>query len=245
MNTNIRRIFDMKAPLGCIALIWVLTLTAGSPALHSEKPGLQAGSITVALPDPQYRSTITLPELLSSRRSIRRFLDKPVPLAAVSKLLWAAQGITNERGFRTAPSAGALYPLEMFIVTGPAPDLVAGMYRYEPKGHQLLRILSGDFRARLSETALNQTAIRDAPLTVVISAVFQRTQKKYINRGSQYVYIEVGHAAQNLILQAESLELGTVPIGAFHDDKIASLLNLTKEKPLYLIPVGYPPGLRH
>jgi SagB-type dehydrogenase family enzyme len=156
----------------------------------------------------------------------------------LSQLLWAAQGITHPRGLRTAPSAGALYPLELTVVAGMVTDLPAGIYRYQPAGHRIVLIAQGDRRATLADAALGQSSVRKAPVVIAIAADHQKTTTKYGDRGVRYVHLEAGHAAQNLYLQATALGLGTVVIGAFSDQSVAAVLQSAGQQPLYLIPVG-------
>jgi SagB-type dehydrogenase family enzyme len=157
-------------------------------------------------------------------------------LSEISQLLWAGQGITDPRGFRTAPSAGALYPLELYIV------LEAGVFRYDPHGHHLTTVRAQNLQLELYNVSLKQDAILDAPMTLVISGVFSRTEAKYgPARSPRYVHMEAGHAAQNILLQAVSLGLGAVPIGAFEDTEVQRVLGLPDDhEPLYLIPIGHP-----
>jgi SagB-type dehydrogenase family enzyme len=165
--------------------------------------------------------------------------DQPLTLQEVSQLLWAAQGITDPRGFRTAPSAGGLYPLEIYLVVGEVEILDRGVYRYRPQGHILVKVLDGDRRTGLAETALGQAWVREAAIDIVIVAVYERTAVKYGDRGIRYVHMEAGHAAQNLCLQATAIGLGTVTIGAFHDEQVKEVLrSLEDEQPLYVMPVG-------
>ena len=191
------------------------------------------------LPEPRYDSDISIEQSLLQRRSIRSYTDEPLTLQELSQLLWAAQGITDSRGFRTAPSAGALYPLELYVVVGDVAELPIGVYRYQPDKHQLHKTMDGDKRTELAEVAIWQDFIAEGAAVIVFTAVYQRTTRKYDDRGIRYVHIEVGHAAQNLCLQATAMDLGTVPIGAFYDEEVAKLLNLPEnEQPLYIIPVG-------
>ena len=193
----------------------------------------------VKLPEPKHDGKVSVEKALSERRSIRGFADEALTLADVSQLLWAAQGLTDPAGYRTAPSAGALYPLEIYLVSGKVASLPAGIYRYRPHGHELVKLLDGDRRSELCTAALSQTAIKQAPVSIVVAAVYERTTQKYRDRGIRYVHMEAGHAAQNVCLQAVSLDLGTVVIGAFYDDDLKKLLPLRpSEEPLYLIPVG-------
>jgi SagB-type dehydrogenase family enzyme len=193
----------------------------------------------IKLPAPKQESKVSLEKALSDRRSIRNFADEAVTLADVAQLLWAAQGLTDPAGYRTAPSAGALYPLEVYLVAGKVASLPSGIYRYKPHGHELVKLLDGDCRSELSAAALSQTAFKQAAASIVLTAIYERTTQKYRDRGIRYVHMEAGHAAQNVCLQAISLELGTVVIGAFNDDGIKKVIPLTAtEEPLYLIPVG-------
>lgn len=178
---------------------------------------------------------MTLEQTLLKRRSVRQFQDTPLTDAQIGQLLWAAQGITHPDGLRTAPSAGALYPLEVYAATQ------NGLFRYQPDDHSLERVLDHDPRPDLHQAALHQDPVLNAPLVIVINAVFARTAQRYGDaRTPQYVYLEAGHAAQNILLQAVAMELGAVPIGAFYEDQIIEALSLPPEQtPLYLIPVGY------
>jgi SagB-type dehydrogenase family enzyme len=180
-------------------------------------------------------------ETLARRRSIREYADAPLVAAEVGQLLWAAQGTSGARGYRTAPSAGALYPLELYLVAGRVEGLEAGVYHYDPAGHALTSVTMGDRRADLAAAALGQASVRDAAVNLVFVAEFERTTQRYGERGVRYVYMEAGHAAQNVLLQCVSLELGAVVIGAFEESTVSDLLLLSEtETPLYIIPVGRP-----
>jgi SagB-type dehydrogenase family enzyme len=188
------------------------------------------------LPPPARRGQLSLEEALARRRSHRAFTGKPLTTEMLSQLLWAAAGITDREGYRTAPSAGALYPLEIYLATA------AGFYHYEPRGHRLMTRLERDVRRDIYRAALEQDAVVDAPAVLVVTAVYARTAAKYGGaRAERYVHLEAGHAAQNVLLQAVSLDLGAVPIGAFHDDRLLRALDLPRDHhPVYLIPVGHP-----
>lgn len=193
----------------------------------------------IKLPEPKYDSEISIEGALLERRSVRDYKDEPLTLAEVSQLLWAAQGITDSRGFRTAPSAGALYPLEVYVAIGNVDGLNEGIYKYEPDGHELVMIAQGDKRAELYAAALGQAWVKNGAAVMVFSSVYERTTKKYGQRGVRYVDMEVGHAVQNVYLQAVSLNLGTVVVGAFDDSKVKRIINMTdKEQPVCLMPVG-------
>ncbi len=194
---------------------------------------------TIALPAPLLDGKISIEKTLRERRSIRRYGNEALTLSEVSQVLWAAQGVTARKGYRTSPSAGALYPVEIFIVVGKVGNLSAGVYKYLPLKHALQLKASGDKRPELCREALNQNAITNAPVVVIISAVYERVTKKYGTRGIRYVQMEVGHVAQNILLQVVSLGMGAVPIGAFQDREIKRLLDLDRnEEPVYIIPFG-------
>ena len=210
---------------------------AGEPFVSSNLGGV------IKLPEPRRDSKISLEAALGRRQSVREFNREALTLAEVSQLLWAAQGITDSEGRRTVPSAGALYPLEVLLVTGKEGALPAGVYRYRPQGHDLVRLAEGDMRTRLAAAALEQEWLSDAPVTIVIAAVYARTANKYRQRAERYVHMEVGHAAQNVHLQAVALNLGTVVVGAFDDAQVKRVLSLAaNEDPLCLMPVGKPRG---
>jgi SagB-type dehydrogenase family enzyme len=193
----------------------------------------------IKLPAPKYNSSTSIEEALLKRRSVRDFKDKPVTLSEISQLIWAAQGSTDQGVLRTAPSAGALYPLELFVVAGNVSGLPAGIYKYSPKSHALLSIVKGDRRIDLCNAALGQSSVKRAAAVVVLSGVYERTTTKYGERGIRYVHMEAGHAAQNVYLQAVPLGLGTVVIGAFCDEEVKRILKMAdREKPLYIMPVG-------
>jgi SagB-type dehydrogenase family enzyme len=193
----------------------------------------------IELPEPVYESSMSIEEALLTRRSLRAYTEEGLSLTEASQLLWAAQGKTHPSGYRTAPSAGALYPLEVYLVVGRLEGLSAGVYQYLPAEHALVQTLEGDIRASLANASLGQSAVEDAPVSLVLTAVFERTTQKYGQRGERYVYMETGSAAQNVYLQAESLGLGTVFIGAFQDERVRDLIGIPEnEVPLCIMPVG-------
>lgn len=194
----------------------------------------KSGSGIRFLPKLAPKGGMSLLETLWQRRSVRSFSSKTLSDNEISQLLFAAQGISDtQRSLRTAPSAGATYPLETYLVTAD------GLYHYLPDKHALRMLKSGDIRSELSAAALGQNAIREAPAIIIFSAIFERTTGRYRDRGVRYVYIEVGHAAQNVHLMAVALGLASVPIGAFDDAKVARIIGVSQsEKVLYLIPVG-------
>lgn len=218
-------------------MLHLLTLSMLIALIGAASPEGMPGS--VKLPRPVLAGDTSLEKALQQRRSLRNYKHSPLSLGELSQLLWAAQGITAPDGRRTAPSAGGLFPLELYVMAGNVSGLEAGTYVYRPQGHELQRIFSGDRRAELSKAARGEPSILAAPAVLVLSAVFGRTIVKYGERGSRYVHMEAGHAAQNVYLEAAALELGTVVIGAFDDDAVKAAARLTiREQPLYLMPVG-------
>jgi SagB-type dehydrogenase family enzyme len=194
---------------------------------------------TFHLPAPRLDNGMSLEKALQSRRSVRDFAAGPLELWQIAQLAWAAQGITGPDLHRTAPSAGALYPLELYVVTGNVMGLPPGIYNYDLRRHELILSVQSDMRRELCEAALSQTSILEAAAVFALSAVYKRTTVKYGERGIRYAHMEAGHAAQNLLLQAAALALGSVLVGAFSDEKVRQILVLKQiESPLYLIPVG-------
>lgn len=202
----------------------------------------------INLPQPRHKSDTSVEEALLGRRSVRTYKNEPLTLAEISQLLWAAYGITQKMdspgflrgGLRTVPSAGALYPLEIYVVTGNVSGLGKGVYKYHSQGHYLIKMLDGDKRSELCAAAWGQEMIKEAAVVIVYSAIFERTTKKYGARGRErYVYKDVGHSAQNIYLQAYALNIGMCVCGSFNDKKVKEVLKLSAEEtPLYLIPVG-------
>jgi len=193
----------------------------------------------VKLPEPRLHSAVSLEEALNERRSTREYASIPLTLSDVSQLLWAAQGITSEWGGRTAPSAGALYPLEVYVAAGDVESLAPGVYKYSPGRHELLKVRDGDVRGQLANAALGQRWVQEGAIDIVIAAVYERTTTKYGDRGVRYVHIEAGHAAENICLQAVTLDLGVVTVGAFYDELVRDVMGMPEDEiPLYIIPIG-------
>lgn len=222
---------------GWVVLLLVAALAAG-PACQGQPPGKEVAVRTFAA--PRATGPLSLEQSLVSRRSIREFTPRALTSTELGQLAWACQGRTDPRGFRTAPSAGALYPLELYVA------LPEGLFHYLPASHALERRAEGDLRPALQEAALGQESVGSAAAVFILAGVYERTAAKYgRERAPRYVHMEAGHAAQNLLLQAVALELGAVPVGAFEDDRVAQVLGLPRdERPLYLLPVGHPGGPR-
>jgi SagB-type dehydrogenase family enzyme len=188
------------------------------------------------LPQPKTDGKISAEKAINSRRSRRRYKNQLITIKQLSQILWAAQGITDKkRGFRAAPSAGALYPMEVFAVV---PE---GVYRYIPSTHSLKRITKGDKRKALAKVCLNQDWVEKCSVDIVISAVYGRCSIKYGKRAQRYCMIEAGAIGENIYIQVEALKLGTVMVGAYYDNDVQKVLKLKKrEKPLLVMPVGIP-----
>jgi SagB-type dehydrogenase family enzyme len=191
----------------------------------------------VKLPPPDTVGQVTVEQALWHRRSVRTFTDESLTVKQVGQLLWAAQGLNTGSKRRTAPSAGATYPMEVYLVAGKVKGLKPGVYHYGFDGHYLTLMKAGDHRAELADAALRQGAISTAPAVLVLAADFSRTARRYGERAPRYVYMEAGHVGENVHLQCEALGLGTVMIGAFQDDRVKKLLGIEQE-PLYIMPVG-------
>jgi SagB-type dehydrogenase family enzyme len=195
----------------------------------------------IALPKPTHEGAVSVETALLKRRSIREYTTAPLTLGQISQLLWSAQGVTNEQGNRTAPSAGATYPLETYLVAGKVEQLAPGIYRYDPGRHALVQLSRNDRRAALAQASLGQDWVRLAPASIVFTGILERTSRRYGARARQYVHMEAGHAAQNVYLQATALGIGTVIVGAFVDAQVSKALDLPEEEvPLAVLPVGVP-----
>ena len=208
----------------------------------------------IKLPSPQLKGKVSLEETVLRRRAVRRYRRDPLDLSQLGQILWSAQGITGTREFRAAPSAGATYPLEIFVLvgkqgvidnevpmrSGQAPEaLQAGIYHYEEDSYSLSLHKPADLRPDLARAALDQEFIIDAPVDIVICALYHRTSYRYGRRGERYVHIEVGHVGENIHLQAVALGLATVEIGAFNDEEVRKVLGVEEQiKPLYIMPLG-------
>ncbi|MFH1878595.1 MAG: SagB/ThcOx family dehydrogenase [Candidatus Omnitrophota bacterium] len=199
----------------------------------------------VPLPQPERTGTMTVEEAIFARRSVRDFENSPLSLEEVSRILWAAGGVTVDGmtgPTRAYPSAGAVYPLEIYLVAGNVIGLPAGIYKYEWRRHVLVTVKKGDFREALSKAALSQKMVKDAPATIVVTAQYEKTASRYGQRGTlRYVAMDTGHMGQNVHLEAESLGLGTTMVGAFIDPQVVKILGTEKkELPVYMMPVGRP-----
>lgn len=196
----------------------------------------------VKLPAPAYKGAMSVEEALKQRRTVRRFANRGLDLKQVGQLLWGADGVSDPRGYRTAASAGATFPMEIYLVVGErgVSKLAAGVYRYRPEDHALELTSKGDMRQGVVRAALHQTWMAEAPIMVIIAAEFRRCTARYGQRGIIYTHIEAGHVGTNVFLQAEALGLGAGIVGAFEDKGLAQTLRLPgNHEPLLVMPVGY------
>lgn len=238
------QILSLSAVLVLI-LAALLLLGGPAPAGAAGHEGAASGiaevptEAAIRLPRPDTDGPLSVEGAIAARRSVRAFAGEPVSLGALAQLLWAAQGVTGADGFkRAAPSAGAKYPIELFVVAGEVLGLPAGVYHYEPAEHVLTLVSGGDRRGALCDAALSQDWVRRAPLALLITAVYERTMEKYGARGVRYVHIEAGAVAENVYLQAESLGLGTTFVGAFSDEDVKEFLGGAGVEPLGVMPMG-------
>ncbi|MGC8961684.1 MAG: SagB/ThcOx family dehydrogenase [Candidatus Bathyarchaeia archaeon] len=240
------RLLFFSGAAASLILILAASYLSGLYTFSSRRePSLEVSSeAMIKLPPPRYAGSMSVEEAIARRRSIREYSSEPVLLEDLAQILWAAQGITDPKwGLRAAPSAGATYPLEVYIVVGEGgvKGLEAGIYHYVPKEHGLRMVLKGDHRRPLSKAALEQAWVAAAPVDLVLAAVYERTTARYGERGIRYVHMEAGHVGENIYLQATALGLGVVAVGAFSDEEVQRILNLSgDEKPLYIIPIGHP-----
>lgn len=215
----------------------IFSIAFGYLLIVDKEEIIMAKTSHIQLPKPITVGRVSLEETILKRRSQRNFTKKDLSLEALGQLLWAAQGITGQKSgfsFRAAPSAGALYPMEIYVVSK------SGLFHYLPEGHKLEVLGEKDLRSALCEASRGQDAIIQAAVDIVICAVYSRVTAKYGQRGIRYAHIEAGHVAQNIHLQAVALGLACVPIGAFSDEQVKDVLSSPADnEPLYIIPVGY------
>ena len=247
----IKYVHSVRRAAAFAAFVLALILLTGTPAkvreitleedtALSEAEARKAHPDVVPLPMPGKTGPLSVEEAIERRRSIREFTDAPVLLKEVGQLLWAAQGITDKGGHRAAPSAGATYPIELFVVAGNVDGLGPAVYHYNVKEHSLEVVRRGDLRGALSDEALSQEWMEDAALSIVIGGVYSRAMERYEERGIRYVHVEVGAVAENVYLQATTLGLGTTLVGAFDDDGVKELLRMEGVQPFGIMPVGVP-----
>ncbi len=249
-NKNMKNKFFIITVIACISIVAIYGI---SSVLNKTDEDISAKNTLnhkkmhgeIALPSPSTKGTMSVEEALNTRRSIRDYTGRALTLEQVSQLLWATYGVTKPsafgKGFKTAPSAGATYPLEIYLLAGNVENLQSGLYRYNPDKNTIKLEKTGDMRKSVASAALGQRMLEEAPASIVFSAIYKRTTVRYGKRGEErYVCMDLGHAAQNTYLQATAMNLGTCAIGAFNDDELQKILALpAEEKILYLMPVGY------
>ncbi len=226
-----------------LVLLWIGVGGMACAGEDAAAPPQRPAAENISLPEPEYDGDISLEESIAGRRSRRSFTAEGLSLADVAQILWAAQGITDRAaGLRASPSAGATYPMEIYIAVGDetAGELGAGVYRYLPREHALELAFEGDVREQAATAALGQTFVARAPMVVLMAAEYARTAGRYGDRATRYVAMEAGHIGQNIYLQAEALGLGTVAVGAFQDEALGRTFRLpAAQEALYLMPVGH------
>ena len=217
------------------------------PVFSTAQEKVAGEQLTYKLPSPSLKGTVSVEETMATRRSQRKFLNDGVTIENISQILWAAYGVTKpldfpqtRGGFRTAPSAGALYPLELYLLVGNIKGIEPGVYKYNAQNHSIIRVIAKDVKKELAVASYNQKMIEAAPACLFYSAIYSRMTKKYGERGRErYVCMDLGHSAQNVYLQAEALHLGTCAIGAFVDASVKTIMQLPEEEePLYMMPIG-------
>jgi len=230
-----------------VIVLFTLVITEG----HSQTPltKVDGDQLTYILPSPQADGKISVEHALANRRSHRSYTDQAISAEQLSQVLWAAYGITSPRpdspnlrgGLRTAPSAGGLYPYEIYILVGKVNGIETGLYHYVSQEHKIVKVRDQDLRESLSVASFGQNQIKEAPVTLLYAAIYGRMVARYGARGTdRFVYIDLGHSAQNVYLQAEALKLGTCSVGGFDDEKVIEIMQLPEEEiPLYIMPLGH------
>jgi len=231
--------------IGILSLVLMANANGFSEGTNTVEGKHPASTMqTIKLPEPDCIGAVSVEAAIKQRRSERSYAAKSLTKEQLSQVAWCAQGITGaDRRKRATPSAGATYPLTLYVVVGEKTcgDVPAGVYRYRPDEHALVFQLAGDQRKPLATAALGQAFVAQAPLVMVLAANFSITTGRYGKRGTQYVYMEVGHVGENVHLQAKAMGLGTCMVGAFDDSGVSAALNLpTGQEPLYIMPIGYP-----
>ncbi|MDR0437785.1 MAG: SagB/ThcOx family dehydrogenase [Bacteroidales bacterium] len=249
----------MKHLTWLITLITLIMLSACNNETQKNDVVLtkiEEAPLTYILPSPKTDGKMSVEKALAQRRSHRAYQDKALSAEQLSQILWSAYGITKpvednpdrpssrpsfRGGFRTAPSAGATFPFEIYAIVGNVSGIEPGVYKYISENHKLVRVIDQDVRVELRKAALDQMMVEQAPATVFWSAIFERATVRYGDRGRErYVCMDLGHSGQNVYLQAEAMGLGTCAIGAFTDADVSRVLQLpAEEEPLYMMPVGY------
>ena len=242
-----------RASIAALVLAMTLTLDVSAQQPTAEQGVPESTPEAIALPSPRHDGMLSVEKALSERRSLRVYSDEALTVPEISQLLWAAQGITNERdapsrwnqdyewqgGYRTAPSAGALFPLELYLVAANVAGLSQGVYKFVPRDHSIIKVADGDRRGDIFDVGLRQASIARAPALIIIAAVYARTWVKYGDRSERYIFIETGHVGQNIYLQSAALGIGAVMTGAFDDEGLKAVLRMPDdEEPMAIMPIG-------
>jgi len=229
----------MKKIIFALSVIFILLVVSSNISCQDQSERTTSQDL-IQLPSPNYDGNTSVEKALLDRRSVRNYSEGQLILSELSQILWSAQGISEKNyGLRTAPSAGALYPLEIYVAAANIKTLEPGLYKYNPHDHTIALLSEGDIRDDISKASLKQGAITNSSAIIIITAIYERTSVKYGKRAERYVFMEAGHAGQNIYLQCVSLGIGTVMIGAFNDDALKKVLKLPdSEHPLALYPVG-------
>jgi SagB-type dehydrogenase family enzyme len=205
--------------------------------------GIKVSDAAFVLPKPSFDGKVSVEKAIQQRRTIRNFRETPLSIPHLAQLLWAAQGITDPKGVRrSAPSGGARYPLDIYVIVGKkgVEGLGEGVYHYAPENHSISSINKKDLRREIGSASLGQMWMAGASVMFVITAEYRRITGRYGDRGIRYAHIEVGHVGQNLFLQAEALGLGAGIVGAFNDTEVVKVMGIPREhEPLLIMPVGY------
>ena len=234
----------LKKITNYLVAIFLMPFFSIKKAMAGKEDGTTRGKERqMNLPKPRLKGDVSLEQAIKHRRTIRSYLSKPLTLEQLSQIFWAAQGITGDRGFkRSAPSGGALYPMDIYAVVGDngVKGLKAGIYHYDPHQHAASLITEGDLRKDVARSSLSQMWMPKAPLNLVITSEYSRITSKYGTRGERYAMIEAGHIGQNIFLQAEALGLRAGIVGAFHDKDVNRVMKISRShEPLLIMPVGY------
>ncbi len=236
---------ELKEVLGGVAallvvlvILWAIWIGGSEEEVVGMECSSNPAQSEITLPEPGY-SGIGLEEAIKERRSVREYTGENITLEELSMLLWSGQGITSDWGGRAAPSAGALYPIELYVVPNRVEGVYCGIYRYVPQEHKLVLVREGDFGEEVAAAALEQKWVRDAAAVIVMTAVRERTASKYGDASDRYIAMEAGHISENILLEATSLGLGAVPVGGFVPGEMDSVLGLEDgENSLYITAVG-------
>jgi SagB-type dehydrogenase family enzyme len=234
----------LKKITNYLVAIFLMPFFSIKKAMAQKEDGTTRGKERqMNLPKPILKGDVSVEEAIKHRRTIRSYLSKPLTLEQFSQIFWAAQGITGDRGYkRSAPSGGALYPMDIYGIVGDngVKGLKAGIYHYDPHQHAASLITEGDLRKDVAKAALSQMWTARAPLNLVITSEYSRITSKYGTRGERYAMIEAGHIGQNIFLQAEALGLRAGIVGAFHDKDVNRVMKINRaHESLLIMPVGY------